>query len=333
MTKRITIQDISELSGTSPSTVSRVLTGNAVVSPAKRAAIEAAIQRLNYRPSHLARGLKTRTTYSIGLLLNDITNPFYSAIARGAEEAANQEGYSLILCNTNEDPARELQYLQVLEDKHVDGILLGPTGHNQHSLLDLAARIPVVQVDRQIQPDSLSAVLVDNEYGAYTAVQQLIRQGHRQIALVGWKENITTMSQRQAGYERALIEAGITPDPQWIIQARRLNASHTAELIYPRLKTADRPTALFACNNQLGLGALSAIQQAELKIPDDIALIIFDDLEVFAVIKPSITVVRQPAFEMGQEAMRLLIRQIESPDDTPPETVILPTELILRESI
>jgi LacI family transcriptional regulator len=333
MTKRITIQDISELSGTSPSTVSRVLTGNAVVSPAKRAAIEAAIQRLNYRPSHLARGLKTRTTFSIGLLLNDITNPFYSAIARGAEEVANQEGYSLILCNTDEDPARELQYLQVLEDKHVDGVLLGPTGHNQHSLYDLAERIPVVQVDRQIQPNVLSAVLVDNEKGAYSAVQTLIQRGHSRISFIGWKENITTMRQRYAGYLHALAEAGIPAEPHRIIHAERLSAPHTANLILPLLQSRERPTALFACNNQLGLGALSAIQQAGLRIPQDIALIIFDDLEVFAVIKPSITVVRQPASEIGQEAMRLLIRQIEAPDDSPPQTVILPTELILRESI
>ncbi|MBL8117460.1 MAG: LacI family DNA-binding transcriptional regulator [Anaerolineae bacterium] len=333
MPRKVTIQDISRVAGASPSTVSRVLTGNASVSPEKRLAIENAIKQLNYRPSHIARSLKTSTTMSVGLLLNEINNPFYSNVARGVEEVANQRGYSLILCNTNEDPERELQYLHVLQDKQVDGIILGPTGHNVEHIAQLAERTPLVQIDRQIESNKLSAVLVDNEEGGYQAVRAFINKGHRRIALFTWhKPTIPTIAHRRAGYERALREADLPIDPTLVVDIPELTPEHTAELTIALLRQPDPPTALFALNNRIALGVISAISQLGLKMPQEVSLIVFDDLDFFAVVKPAISAVAQPSFQMGEEAMRLLFRQIETPD-CPAEIVILPTELILRETV
>ncbi len=333
MAHKVTIQDIAKAAGTSPSTVSRVLTGSAKVNPAKQQQIEEVIQRLNYRPSHIARSLKTSITHSIGLLINDITNPFYGAVARGVEEEAARNGYSLILCNTNEDPERELEYLQVLQDKRVDGIILGPTGQNDDYICELAQHMPLVQVDRHIDCSRLAAVLVDNNAGAYSAAQALIAKGHTCIAVVTWEKTIATMTQRLVAYERALTDSGIPLDESLIIRVPDIAIESTAQIVQAVLEKPTLPSAIFALNNQIGLGVLSAIQRTGLKIPDDIALIIFDDLPLFRLLKPSISAVSQPTFQIGQQAMRLLMKQMELPGYPLHEIVVLPTELIVRESI
>ena len=332
MARRVTIQDISRESGTSPSTVSRVLTGSAPVSREKREVVEQAIKRLNYRPSHLARSLKTNVTYSIGLLLNDITNPFYSAVARGVEDEASRHGYTLILCNTNEDPQREMQYLEVLQDKQVDGIVVGPTGNNVELICDIARHTPVVQIDRQLDCPDIPAVVVDNEEGGYRATRLLIEKGHRRIGIYKWRMKIATSEDRLRGYERALCEAGIPVDPSLVIEVPGLPSEQTPDLAQKSLESESPPTAIFAINNQLGLAVLDAIRKVGLRIPDDIALVVFDDLVAFHLFTPPITVIRQPAYAIGEQAMQLLLRQMKDPEHFSPEVIVLPTELIIRES-
>lgn len=329
---KTTIQDISVKAGVSPSTVSRVLTGSAPVSEAKREIIEATIRQLNYKPNFLARSLRTKKTFSLGLLLNDITNPFYSHIARGIEDDAIHQGYSLILCNTNEDPQRELHYLKVLQDKQVDGIILGPTTGNSAFIRELAGQIPIVLVDRPLAGAAISTVIVDNESSAHQATQYLLDKGHHRIALVSWQQDIFTQRQRRAGYQRALVEAGLPLNPADVILVPRLNSEMAADLTGQFLRCKPAPTAIFALNNQLGLGVLSAIHALKLKIPDDISLIIFDDLPIFSLHTPPISVIAQPAFEIGQQAIQLLLHQIKDPDNYTPETVVLPTQLMIRES-
>ena len=331
--QRITIEDISHRAGVSPSTVSRVLTGSAAVSKKKREAVEEAIQLLNYSPSLVARSLRTNTTLSLGLLLNDITNPFYSNLARGVEEEAIQHGYSVILCNINEDPERELHYLKVLQSKQVDGIIVGPTGGNSEIIIELSHHIPVVLIDRQIPGSGIGAVLVDGEQSACEATRFLIEKGHREIGLVMWQQDIPTMAQRYAGYKRAMNDAGIEVDPSHLVKVPRLSTETTAEVVQQFLEHRKPPTAMFALNNQLGLGTLSAVRNTGLTIPDDIALIIFDDLFIFSLYTPSISVIRQPAFEIGQEAIIRLIQQMKDPENYSPQVIMLPAELIIRESV
>ena len=329
--QRITIQDISRRARVSPSTVSRVLTGSATVSQEKRAAVEEAIQSLNYKPSLIARSLRTNKTFSLGLLVNDITNPFYSNLARGVEEEALDQGYSLILCNINEDPERELHYLKVLRSKHVDGIILGPTGGNSEFIVEISQQIPTLLVDREITGSNIGVVTVDNEWGAYQATRYLLQRGHQNIGLATWQQDILTMRQRFAGYQRALDEYGLHVDLANIMKVPRLTAETTDEIAQQFLKRDTPPTAMFALNNQLGLGVLSAIHRLGLRIPHDIALVVFDDLSIFSLYTPPISVVRQPAFEIGTRAIQRLLQEISEPASYTPQVDILPTELVIRD--
>ncbi len=333
MAHKVTIQDIAREAATSPSTVSRVLTGSARVTPDKREQIEEVIERLHYRPSHIARSLKTSVTHSIGLLINDITNPFYGSVARGVEEEAARSGYSVILCNTNEDPERELNYLQVLQDKGVDGLILGPSGQNTAFLCELAERMPVVQVDRYTECSRLAAVGVDNQAGAYAATRLLIEKGYQHIAVFRWHRAIPTMTQRCEGCERALRDAGRSLDPSFVINISDMAVESVAQVALEILQSPAAPHAIFALNNQIGLGVLSAIQRLGLKIPADVALVVFDDLPFFRLLNPSISAVSQPAFEMGEQAMRLLLKQMKQPEKPLHEVVVLPTQLIVRDSV
>jgi LacI family transcriptional regulator len=332
MTRKITIQDISKAAGTSASSVSRVLTGNGAVSKEKRAAIEAAITQLKYRPSHIARGLKTSITFSVGLLLNDITNPFYSAIARGIEDIALQHGYSLILCNTSEDPARELHYLQVLQDKHVDGIILGPTYQNLDYLMEVAERVPVVQIDRQLDGLAISSVIADNEATAYAATRLMLERGFRRLALLSWQRHVSSLDTRAKGYHRALAEWAEPVEETLLLEAPGINSDAAAAICLPVLANRQHPLALLALNNQLGLGAIKAAKSLGLMIPRDMGLIVFDDHEVFPLLEPPITAIEQPAHEMGKRAMEILLMHMDE-EDTSPRVEVLPMHLRLRGSI
>jgi LacI family transcriptional regulator len=331
--KRITISDIAHEAGVSKSTVSRILNGNIPVNQDKVDAVEAAIARLNYRPSSLARSLRTQKTQTVGLLINDIMNPFYSALARGIEEEAILAGYSLILCNTNEDSKRELRYLRTLQDKHVDGVILGPVGDNVDYIANLSRHIPLIQVDRHINCDDIASVTVDNEQGAYQATRLLLDKGHRRIAVFTWEQEIATMSQRLAGYQRAMGEAGLKPDPSDIVRVPRVTQQDAAQIALEYLQTNTSCTAIFAFNNQLGLGVLIGSRRLNLNIPQDIALVVFDDLAAFQVTDPPITVVNQPAYEVGQEAMRQLLKLMNHDADFTPREMVIPTELIIRQSV
>lgn len=330
---KVTIQDVAERAGTSPSTVSRVLTGSAPVSEDLRLTVERAIAELGYRPSLVARSLKTQTTYTVGLLVNDIMNPFFSAVARGVEEEANEQDYSLILCNTNEDSERELKYLQILRDKQVDGIIFGPTGNNAEFVRGLSEHVPLVQIDRQLPGLDAPAVLVDNEESAYRATRLLVERGHERIAMLGWGMDITTSTQREAGYERALREAGIALDTRLIARPPQFSHSTLVRVAEDLLAQAPRPTAIFAANNRFGIATLAAIRRFDLAVPDDVALVVFDDIDAFSLMTPSVTAVAQPALEMGRVAMDLMLRLIRTPDEAIPPVTLLPTELIERESV
>jgi DNA-binding LacI/PurR family transcriptional regulator len=329
---RVTIQDVAERAGTSPSTVSRVLTGVTPVSDDLRDAVERAIDELGYRPSLVARSLKTQTTHSLGLLVNDITNPFFGAVARGAEEAAHRRGYSLILCNTNEDPAREHRYLLTLRDKQVDGIIFGPSGGNADLIAGLGEQIPLVQIDRRLPGLDHPAVLVDNEGAAYGATRHIIERGHTRIALLGRGLSGTTGADRRAGYERALAEAGIPLDPRLVNLPADYSAQARLEAVARTLALSPRPTAIFAANNQFGIASLETIRAAGLRIPEDVALVVFDDIDTFSLTAPPVTAVAQPAAAMGERALELILTRLSDPGAALPRITLLPTRLIVRRS-
>ena len=330
--QNITIQDVARLSGTSPSTVSRVLTGNVPVASAKREAILRVIAEYNYRPNLIARSLKTRETHSLGLLINDIMNPYYGALALGIGDRASELGYGVMLCNTNEDPERELGDLRMLRDKAIDGIILAPSGSNTDVLNELlTSGMSLVQVDRRLPGLRTSAVILDNVHGGYLATRHLLDQGHTHIGLVTYSLGQMTVAEREEGYLKALNEAGIAAKREDICRVSFARGD-MPRLVSQMLTTGDRPTALVAANNRIALAVLRCIKDLSLIIPDDLALVAFDDLDLYDLLNPSITAIAQPAYAMGRKAASLLLEQLGESGPESIETCVFQPELILRGS-
>ena len=326
-----TVKDIARLSQTSASTVSRVLTGIVPVTPKKREAVLQAIKAADYRPNLLARSFKTKTTLSFGLLINDILNPFYGALTRGAEDVASEAGYALMLCNTNEDAHREQQYLAMLRDKSVDGIILAPTGGSREAMQVLIqSGTALVQIDR-IQPGCLAAsVTVDNALGGYLAAKHLLEAGHERIGFVTYATGQSSVVQREEGCRRAAAEAGL-PDGCAAVCRVSFDLADTNAQVTALLET-QRPTALIAANNRLALAVLGFLKTRGLRVPDDLAFVVFDDLEIFALLTPSLSAVSQPAYAMGRRAAEFLLAQIASGTDPSEQVEVFVPTLIVRES-
>lgn len=330
--RRITIQQVAREAGTSPSTVSRVLNRSAPVREELRDAVLQAVATLGYRPNLLARSLKIKATHCLGLVINDILNPFYSAVARGVEDCASPKGYAIMLCNTNEDPRRELEMLYMLRDKAVDGIILTPTGQNLAAVEELLTDgIAVIQIDRRLPELRASAVVVDNAGGAYQAARHLLSHGHRRIALVTYNFERMTLAEREHGFRQAMAEAALPVDDRDICRVS-FYLEDLREQLSLLLAAPNPPTALLAANNRIAIGVLGVVKELCLRIPDDIAIVVFDDLELFELCSPGITAVAQPAYTMGQKATELLMSQLASDGPIHTQTVVFHPELIVRQS-
>lgn len=329
MQSKRTIEEVAQLSGTSPSTVSRVLTGRARVSAGRRAAVLAAIDETGYRPDMLARALRTGVTHTLGLLVNDVLNPFYGAIAKSVEAAALTAGYTVMLCNTGDDRVKEIKYLRLLRDKAVDGIIFAPTPQDAAGLeqiLDLG--IPLVQFDRHVPALSASAVLIDNEGASYELARHLVAQGCRRIVLVSGHADVLPLMERERGYQRALAEAGLQQDNVCRVV---LGPDGTSPDLEALLDRAHCPDAVIAANYRFAVGVLRAARSVGLRVGHELAVAAFDDIELFELFDPPITAVAQPSNKLGQMAVDLLIAQIRSPK-LPPQVVTLPVEMTVRES-
>lgn len=328
-----TIHDVAQRAGVSPITVSRVINHSGYASPETRARVEAAVTELGYVPNRLARSLRSKRTHTLALVITDITNPFFTTVARGVEDTASDAGYTVIFCNTDESESEEKKYLQVLLQQQVDGILLVPARSSSDSI-DMIRKqnTPVVVLDRRLPPGAeVDTVRCENELGAYQLVRLLIELGHRDIALLSGPLGVSTAEDRLAGFRRAMREAGIEAAAQTIIYGS-FNQASGSEMMRQLLVHAPRPTAVFAANNLIGIGALQAIQQAGLRVPDDIAIVSFDDLPPTLLTMPFFTVSAQPAYDMGKRATQLLLARLTQPAAEPCQEIVLPTELIVRQS-
>ncbi len=349
---RVRIKDVAQKAGVSTATVSHVINQTRFVREETRQRVLEAIEALNYHPSAIARGLATNSTLTVGLIVSDITNPFFTAVARGVEDEIIQHGYHTIFCNTDEDPAREDEYLRLLSARQIDGLIIAPTGIRSERLLRMAdAQLSIILLDRDTLDIEAPLVMVDNEGGGYQATQYLLKLGHRRIGVLMGLDTISTQVDRTNGYKRALQEAGQVVDETLIVCAdphayrnqfdqqtespprslTNLQMTPTAfQALHQLLDLPDRPTAIFVTNNQMTLGALHALKERNLRCPEDISLITFDDHDWAPLFSPSLTVVRQPTYHLGQMAAKLLMRLINSQEIDPP--VPLPIELIIRES-
>ena len=330
-----TIKEVAQRAGVSVGTVSNVLTGSVPVSPKLAQRVSRAIEELNYRPSHLARSLKNRRTKMLGIIIPDISNPLFTQMARGAEDAALKNGYLLVSFNTDDQIERQEQVLAVLQSRQADGVLLvsaRTTGDVAPIQKAAAGGMPVVCVDRVPRGLEVDNVTVDNEDGARRGVEHLIALGHREIAIITGALRLQTARQRLNGYKAALRAAGLKASAA-LIKEGDFRTSSGYELGKELLSARSRPSALFVSSGMMALGVLHAMDELGLRCPEDVALVTFDDLGVAHPFQPQVTAVAQPAYLMGFRGVELLLDRLEGRVTSPaPQKVQLPTELIIRRS-
>jgi DNA-binding LacI/PurR family transcriptional regulator len=330
----VTIHDVAREARASAATVSNVINRGAFVSDRLRQRVLRAMKRLNYHPNEIARSLRTKSTRTLGMIIPDITNPFFPGVVRGAEDAAIQHRYTLVLCNSDNKISKELEYLRMLRAKRVDGILLilSPESKAQQTSKTLKELpIPVVCLDRAPDGARVDLVVVDNVTGASRAVEHLLQMGHREIAILTGPLDLVNARERLEGYKRALAKRSISVLPGFV-QEGDFDIASGARLGRKLINLYPRPTAIFSSNNLMTLGLLKAIRQARLRSPEDIAVVSFDDLPWWEWLYPSISAVAQPAYRLGAEGATLLINRIQEKRRSPVVQKSLPTKLIVRES-
>lgn len=325
---RRTIRDVARLAGVHPSTVSRALhRADLPLRDETRRRVRDAVERLEYRPSVLARGLRLQRTRTLGMLVPDITNPFFPPIIRGAEEAARERGYELVLCNTDDDPDRETASLRVLRERQADGVLIA-TSRMADTTVSLVRRdrFPFVLVNRGSRSTADHSVEVDNETAARVVVAHLAALGHRLIAHIAGPLSTTTGAERASGYRAAMRESGLE-DGICVVEAAAY--SQDAGRASAEALLARRPTAVFAANDLLAIGALQSLRAAGLRVPGDVSLVGVNDIPLAGLIDPPLTTMRVPQREMGEIAARMLIALLEGERVERPQ-VMLAAELVVR---
>jgi len=331
-----TIKQVADLAGVAVGTVSHVITGSVPVSEPLRLKVQAAIRELDYHPNHVARSLKTSRTRTLGIIVPDMTIPYFPKVIRGAESAARTRNYSLIAVNSDDSATRQKDLLSLLRSQRVEGILLvmaaAPTPMTQISGI-VGAGIGLVCLDRIPDRFQVDSVTVEDVSAAEMGVEHLIEMGHRRIATVTGPLSLKNERQRLLGYEQALQKAGIPLDPD-LIWHSNLRPESVAAICRERFSSGhQRPDAIFSTNGPTGLGVLRALHGCNLKTPDDIAFATFDELTVDDLFLPAITSVVQPAYDIGYRAAEILLQRIEEGGTgTEAITVRLPASLKVRES-
>jgi LacI family transcriptional regulator len=328
-----TIRDVARLSGVSPMTVSRVINDSERVSPETRRRVEEAISELGYVPSRLARGLSRQRTGTLAVIVPDVANPFFTAILRAAEEVARRADYHVILGDTRSDLSVERDVIEELIAHRVEGIMIAPVSDRSATHLRRLAEfgVPFVLIDRTIPGVDCDVVLGDSSGGARQLVEHLISLGHRRIGFIVESDDVSTARDRRRGYEAALSAAGIALDPALVAHAAPDPSGGSAGMAR-LLELEERPTAVFTVNNLVALGAIEAVRAAGLEVPDDVALVCFDDIEYASRLYPFLTAMEQPAQTFGTLGTQLLLERIEGRGPERRHEVVLPGEFIIRKS-
>lgn len=327
------LKDVALRAGVSVSTVSRVLTGSPLVNAETRDRVQQAMDALEYRPSRVARRLRgDRGEASLlGLIVPDIRNPFFAEVARGVERVAQAHSRMVFVGNSDEDEAVERRYLELMRAERVDGIILPASSDNATTVVELArGGLPVVCLDRRLPRATLDTVVADNLEGAYEAVCHLLQIGHRRIGFIGGRALLSTTHERREGYRRALGDAGVAFD-EALVRAGDSRQEGGRQMTHELLTTPRPPTALLVGNNLMTLGALEMIHALGLRIPDDVAVVGYDDMPWAVAFNPPLTAVRQPAQELGRRAAELLLARIADPSRST-TLVTLKPELVVRQS-
>jgi LacI family transcriptional regulator len=327
----VTIRDVATRAGVSPTTVSHVINATRPVSADLRSRVEAAMAELGFQPNALARSLRRKRTHTLGLIVPDSANPFFAEVGRGIEDTSFASGFSVILCNSDGNPTRELLYMDLLIQKQVDGVLLVPTGKQAELAATLRTRnIPVVVIDRDVPDAPIDRAHIDNIAGADLATRHLLDLGHRRIGYIGGPPHLSPVPDRSAGYRQALHEVGIPIDEQLVVDGnfRDVGGYTGAQAL---LALANPPTAIFAGNDLMAIGALAAAREAGIDVPHNLSIMGFDDIHLAGYINPPLTTIAQPKYELGVIAAQLLFERLAQPD-LPPQRRLLQAQLVVRQS-
>ena len=306
---KATLRDVARRAGVASSTISRYLNGSLELPSPTRSRVKAAIAELHYRPNALARSLQAGRSHILGLIVPDLSNPFFTSVADAAVAAAYREGYSILLCATGNDPKREAHYANLLVAGQLDGLIyLG--AHRRNAALETMRRteLPIVIVDEEIESVAGGRLFVDNRRGGYLATEHLLHLGHRDIAFIGGEADLLTTVERRRGYEDAMLERGLTPQPNRIVLGEyttEFGARAARELL-----TEVAPTGVFAASDVVAIGVLQAVRELGLTIPEDLSLVGFDDIPMAEMLAPPLTTIWQPAQDLGETAVLMLVRHV-----------------------
>jgi len=322
---KTTIKDVAKLANVSKATVSRVINNKGNVSPKVIERVREAIKQLEYVPSGVARSLINKTTGLIGLLIPDIVNPFFPALARGVEDAAHQYGYTVVLCNSDNDIQTEERYIEKMQQQSVDGMILVTANWLPISNRLSRMQFPIVICDRYKKDMLMDSVTVDNFLAGFEATEYLIHKGHKDIVYISTSDSIDSIWQREKGYKAAMKKHSLNINVQY-----GSLSIESGFLVTEQLLRSHIPSAIFTANDLVALGAMKAIQQKGLRIPEDIAILGCDDIMFASISSPTLSTIQQPAYQMGVKAMELLVQKING--DTTVKNITLEHKLILRES-
>jgi len=331
-----TMKDVARLAGVSIATVSAVVNNKGIVSAELTERIKRAMEALDYHPDQVARSLKVGRTNVIGIIVPDVTNPFFTELMRGVEDTAEQEGYSVMLCNSNEDPAREERHLRMLSWRRADGVLVARSITDGPYDGRIRRRFPMVFVDcLPMGFVSHGAVVIDNVGAAYQATKHLIDLGHKRIAIIAGSLNRSVGFDRLEGYRKAMQQAQLLIPEEYLRHGDfHLESGYRCGLELMRL--AIPPTAVFSCNNRMTLGLMRALGELGIACPDHVSVVGFDDADWATIFSPKLTCIAQPSYQMGQQAMEMLLQKVKSSPDNlstrEKPTTVLQAELIVRES-
>jgi LacI family transcriptional regulator len=326
-----TVADVARLAGVGAITVSRVVNGNGYVSLEKGKRVRAAIKKLGYRPNQAARVLKGRRAQMIGLIVPDLSDPFFGMCAAAVEEFAFERGYMTLIVASQRDEEVEKNELDMMMGQNIAGLVIVPSLPNDRLKMLASSGIPIVALDMPLQGLTGDEVVVDNLGGAQIAVEHLVWHGHKRIACIGYDKNFYSIGQRILGYTNVLKAAGLKPyisDEAWTIEA-------VGKIVHSWARKADRPTAVFSLNNVTTLRVLQAFREEGLHIPNTIAIVGFDDFSLAPLLSPPLTAIRQPAHVFGAQAAMLLFKRIEHTEDRERLTrtrMVLPVEFVIRGS-
>jgi LacI family transcriptional regulator len=327
-----TIEDVARRAGVSIRTVSRVINDRPDVAETTRTRVLQAIAELNYRPNSLAQSMVTGSTKTIGVVLPDISNPFFGRAIRGCEDILANAGYNIFLCNTDEDLEKERKYLTLLVDRQVDGVILWGSRADCETLESvLGPELPTVTVDCHAYCGNAVRVDVENHKGAQTVIDHLISLGHRQIGHLAGPAERLTAQRRLAGYREALERAGLEFSPLLVLEAAP-SVYHGYQAAIELFQRADQPTAIFAYNDLMAIGAILACQQVGLNVPKDVAIVGFDDVVTASLVSPPLTTVRIDQYRLGALSGQLLLERMRETGASVAAAVDFPTELIIRNS-